>query len=157
LVPPAALRQANCYYSSSDAAFADRYDAYDRYDQALRGMVSFDGGWRIYSSGPGISVRLILCCFLSLRQQKSALVVDPAIPPSLDGLRVELEMAGHSFEVMYRVGSAGCGPAKVELNGAEICFTRGENLYRTGAAEVPMATVLDRLTDGMNRLSIELG
>jgi hypothetical protein len=62
------------------------------------------------------------------------------IPPSLSGLRVELEMAGHSFEAMYRVGSAGCGPSKVELNGAEICFTRGENLYRTGAAEVPMAT-----------------
>jgi 1,2-beta-oligoglucan phosphorylase len=157
LVPPATLRQANCYYSSSDAAFADRYDAYDRYDQAMRGMVPFDGGWRIYSSGPGISVRLILCCFLGLRQEKSALVIDPAIPPSLDGLRVELEMAGHSFEVMYRVGSAGCGPAKVELDGAEICFTRGGNLYRTGAAEVPMATVLERLTDGMNRLSIELG
>jgi len=157
LVPPATLRQANCYYSSSDAAFADRYDAYDRYDQAVRGMVPLDGGWRIYSSGAGIGIRLILCCFLGLRQEKSALVLDPAIPPSLDGLRVELEMAGRSFEVTYHVGSAGCGPIKVKLNGAELCFTRGENPYRTGAAEVPMAMVLNRLTDGMNRLSIELG
>ena len=158
LVPPATLRQANCYYSSSDAAFADRYDAYDRYDQVMRGMVPLDGGWRIYSSGAGISIRLILCCFLGLRQERSALVLDPAIPPSLDGLRVELEMAGHSFEVTYHVGSAGCGPIKRE---AEWCralhFTRGENPYRTGAAEVPMAMVLNRLTDGMNRLSIELG
>ena len=81
LVPPATLRQANCYYSSSDAAFADRYDAYDRYDQAMRGMVPLDGGWRIYSSGAGIGIRLILCCFLGLRQEKSALVLDPAIPP----------------------------------------------------------------------------
>ena len=70
LVPPATLRQANCYYSSSDAAFADRYDAYDRYDQVMRGMVPLDGGWRIYSSGAGISIRLILCCFLGLRQEK---------------------------------------------------------------------------------------
>ena len=157
LVPPATLRQANCYYSSSDAAFADRYDAYDRYDQVMRGMVPLDGGWRIYSSGPGISIRLILCCFLGLRQERSALVLDPAIPPSLDGLRVELEMAGHSFEVTYRVEGTGCGPLSVRLNGADLHFTRGENPYRIGAAEVPMAMVLNRLTDGMNRLSIELG
>jgi 1,2-beta-oligoglucan phosphorylase len=157
LVPAATLRQANCYYSSSDAALADRYDAFDRYDQVMRGMVPLDGGWRIYSSGPGISIRLLLCCFLGLRQEKSALVLDPAIPPSLDGLRIELEMAGRSFEVIYHVGSAGCGPIKVKLNGAELCFTRGENPYRTGAAEVPMAMVLNGLTDGTNRLSIELG
>jgi 1,2-beta-oligoglucan phosphorylase len=157
LVPPATLRQANCYYSSSDAAFADRYDAYDRYDQAIRGNVPLDGGWRIYSSGAGIGMRLILCCFLGLQQEKSALVLDPVIPPGLDGLRVKLEMAGHSFEVTYHVGSTGCGPIKVKLNGADLQFTRGENPYRTGAAEVPMAMVLERLTNGMNRLSIELG
>ena len=29
-VPAATLRQANCYYSSSDAAFMDRYEAYAR-------------------------------------------------------------------------------------------------------------------------------
>jgi 1,2-beta-oligoglucan phosphorylase len=121
------------------------------------GNVPLDGGWRIYSSGAGIGTRLILCCFLGLRQEKSALVIDPAIPPSLSGLRVELEMAGHSFEVTYRVESVGCGPTVVNLNGAHLHFTRGENPYRTGAAEVPMAMVLNRLTAGMNRLSIQLG
>jgi 1,2-beta-oligoglucan phosphorylase len=154
-VPHATLRQANCYYSSSDAAFADRYDAYDRYVQAMRGMVPLDGGWRTYSSGAGISTRLILCCFLGLRQEKSALVLDPAIPRSLDGLRVELKMANH--EVTYHVGRVGYGPIRVTLNGADLCFTRGENTYRTGATVVSMAMVLERLMDGMNRLSIELG
>jgi hypothetical protein len=62
-----------------------------------------------YSSGAGIGIRLILCCFLGLRQEKSALVLDPATPPSLDGLRVELEMARHFFEVTYRVESVGSG------------------------------------------------
>jgi cellobiose phosphorylase len=157
LLPSAALRQANCYYSSSDAAFADRYDAYDRYDQAMRGMVPLDGGWRIYSSGAGIVIRLILCCFLGLREEKSALVVDPAIPPSLDGLRVELQIAGRSFEVAYHVESVGCGPISVNLNGADLQFTRGENTYRSGAAEIPMAMVRERLRDGVNQLSIELG
>jgi hypothetical protein len=65
--------------------------------------------------------------------------------------------AGHSFEVTYRVEGTGCGPLSVRLNGADLHFTRGENPYRIGAAEVPMAMVLNRLTDGMNRLSIELG
>ena len=68
-----------------------------------------------------------------------------------------MELAGHSFEVTYHVRSAGCGPIAVNLNGVDLCFTRGENPYRTGAAEVPMAMVRERLTNGANRLSIELG
>ena len=103
-----------------------------------------------------MSVSLILRCFLGLRQEKRALVLDPAIPPSLDGLRVELEMLDRPFEVTYRIGSAGCGAVRVNLNGVDLRFTRGENPYRTGAAEVPMAMVLERLRAGVNRLSIEL-
>jgi len=99
LTPSAKPRQANCYYTSSDAAFADRYEAYDHYIGAMRGCVPTEGGWRIYSSGPGVAVHLILCCFLGLRQEKSALVLDPAIPPRLNGLRVEVELFGFPFEV----------------------------------------------------------
>ena len=33
IVPAATLRQANCYYSSSDAAFADRYQAGAEYER----------------------------------------------------------------------------------------------------------------------------
>ena len=67
LVPSATLRQANCYYSSSDAAFSDRYEAFDDYDKVKRGEIPLEGGWRVYSSGAGIGVRLILQCFLGLR------------------------------------------------------------------------------------------
>ena len=139
LVSAATLRQANCYYSSSDAAFADRYEAYEEYDRAMRGAVPLDGGWRIYSSGAGIGFNLILRCFLGLRQEKSTLVLDPVIPHALDGLRAELEIFGHAFEVTYRVENTGSGPTAVQLNGADLRFTRGENPYRVGAAEVPMA------------------
>jgi 1,2-beta-oligoglucan phosphorylase len=55
VVPAAALRQANCYYSSSDAAFADRYEAMAHYDRVKTGEVALEGGWRIYSSGAGIA------------------------------------------------------------------------------------------------------
>ena len=92
-VPAATRRQANCYYSSSDAAFADRYQAYAEYGRALAGEIPLDGGWRIYSSGAGIATALILRCFLGLRLEPSQLVIDPAIPKRLDGLRAELELA----------------------------------------------------------------
>ena len=59
IVRTAAPRQANCYYSSSDAAFADRYEALARYGEIKSGGVALEGGWRVYSSGAGIATRLI--------------------------------------------------------------------------------------------------
>ncbi|RYD46227.1 MAG: hypothetical protein EOP85_07870, partial [Verrucomicrobiaceae bacterium] len=106
-VPPATLRQANCYYSSSDAAFSDRYEAFQGYDRVKRGEVPLEGGWRVYSSGAGISVRLILQCFLGIREEKSSLVLDPLIPAALDGLKAGLTLAGRRIEVTYRVSSKG--------------------------------------------------
>ncbi len=58
VVPAAQLRQANCYYSSSDAAFLDRYQALAEYEKVKTGEIAFEGGWRVYSSGAGIALRL---------------------------------------------------------------------------------------------------
>jgi len=157
LVPPASLRQANCYYSSSDATFGDRYEASAQYDRVIRGEIPLEGGWRVYSSGAGIGMSLILRCFLGLRPQQTVLVIDPVIPASLDGMRIEITVADHAFEVTYRIVGAGCGPSRVNLNGADLPFSRGENPYRLGAAEVPMTAIRDHLTDGVNRLMIGLG
>jgi cellobiose phosphorylase len=156
LAPSAALRQANCYYSSSDTAFADRYEAYEHYDLAMRGIVPTEGGWRVYSSGPGVAVRLILCCFLGLRQEKTALVLDPAIPPSLDGLRVDVELFGFPFEVTYCVARVGCGPKSAQLNGSDLSFARLDNPYRPGGVEIPIRDVLNKVAEGVNRLSIQI-
>ncbi|HNR11987.1 MAG TPA: hypothetical protein PKM59_01595 [Thermodesulfobacteriota bacterium] len=155
--PGAAVRQANCYYSSSDAAFADRYHAFSEYGRMKQGSIPFDGGWRVYSSGAGIAVRLILQCFLGLRREASAFVVDPVIPPSLDGMRAELELANHRFEVIYHIGDDGCGASRVNLNGSELPFIRRVNPYRTGAAEISLATMKKVLTKGVNRLVVEIG
>jgi hypothetical protein len=72
-------------------------------------------------------------------------------------LRAELEIAGRVFEVIYRIEGAGCGPTAVNLNGADLPFSRGANPYRMGAAEVPMEAVLARLIEGVNRLRIQVG
>ena len=156
-VPAATPRQANCYYSSSDAAFADRYEADRDYDRALRGEIPLDGGWRVYSSGAGIGLGLILRCLLGLRLERGRVVIDPVMPTGLDGLEAALELDGRALEVTYRVGAAGCGPTAVTLNEVPLDFLRGASPYRTGAAEIPLGVFRAGSIPGVNRLGVELG
>jgi 1,2-beta-oligoglucan phosphorylase len=156
-VPMSDRRQANCYYSSSDAAFADRYEAQNRYDDIARGRVALDGGWRIYSSGPGIAIGLLVGHFLGIRQEASTLIVDPVLPSRLDGLRSTLTVAQHEVDLLLQVGPRGHGPLQMDLNDRPLPFTRGANPYRTGAAEVPMESLRAALQAGVNRLVVRLG
>ncbi len=156
-VPSASLRQANCYFSSSDAAFADRYEAERDYARVARCEVALDGGWRVYSSGPGIALALIVGRFLGLRRGHDQLVLDPVIAPALSGLVAHLPLAGVKVEIEYRLGPRGCGPLALTLDGAPLPFTRGANPYRTGAAEVAMADLRPRLLAGARRLVITTG
>src|SRR5205823_2622030 len=73
VVPTATLRQANCYYSSSDAAFDDRYQASAEYERIKRGTIDLDGGWRVYSSGAGIALGLIVRRLLGLSCESQGL------------------------------------------------------------------------------------
>ncbi|HEX6794749.1 MAG TPA: cellobiose phosphorylase [Casimicrobiaceae bacterium] len=59
-VPNAAPRQRNAYFSSSDAAFRDRYEASAEWWRKRAGIVDVEGGWRVYSSGPGLYANLLL-------------------------------------------------------------------------------------------------
>jgi 1,2-beta-oligoglucan phosphorylase len=156
-IPAARLRQANCYYSSSDARFADRYQAEAQYDRLMRGEIPLDGGWRVYSSGAGIGMGLILRCLLGLRVERARLVVDPVIPAGLDGLEVETVLLGHSLRVLYRIRASGCGPTALTLNGLALDFERADSPYRSGAAEVRLDHVVGLLGPGPNRLEIDLG
>ena len=156
LVATATPRQANCYYSSSDAAFKDRYQAFDEYERVKNGTVALEGGWRVYSSGAGIGVRLIMQCFLGLRVETSAIILDPVIPLALSGLKATLVLVGHSITVIYQIKSVGCGPTSVEINGEKIQFTREANPYRTGAIRITMDSFIRQLTgDDVMTISIE--
>lgn len=157
IVPRATLRQANCYYSSSDAAFEDRYQASAQYDRIKLGTVGLDGGWRVYSSGAGIALGLIVRRFLGLNLEAHALSLDPVIPAALSGLRVELEFCGKPLEIAYEIKGAGCGVTAVELNGTALTFAREPNPYRTGAAVVPIADLRNGLGQRQNVLRIAVG
>ena len=138
VVPSARPRQANCYYSSSDAEFADRYEASARYDAVKTGEVAFEGGWRVYSSGAGIAHRLIHERFLGIERRRSSLVVDPVLPVSLDGLEADVTLCGRRIKVRYRTGRKGAGPVAISLDGQPLAFERVDNPYRRGAAKLSL-------------------
>lgn len=152
-VPGAAPRQANCYYSSSDAAFADRYEASSGYARIAAGTVALEGGWRIYSSGPGIALNLVLRRFVGIGCESDAVVIDPVLPPALDGLIVQTELLGQALQVRYRVGPRGCGVRALTLDGRPLDFVCRPNPHRQGAAVVPRPA----FGGAMRELLIEIG
>ncbi|WP_353706914.1 hypothetical protein ABRQ22_12110 [Cellulosimicrobium sp. ES-005] len=106
----AAPRQRNAYFSSSDADFPDRQSFARDFDRLRDGTVGVRGGWRVYSSGPGIYLRQLVQGVLGLTERSGssgALVVDPVLPAAADGLAVDLELAGRTRRVVYRVVEPG--------------------------------------------------
>jgi cellobiose phosphorylase len=151
-LPSADLRQANCYFSSSDAAFPDRYAASRDYAQALDGRCRLDGGWRVYSSGPGLAIAILIRHLLGWQLQARWVDLDPVLPAALDGLEVELWLGDSSLRLHYRVGALGHGVTALRLDGRELPFERQQNPYRTGAARLPCA-----LLQGGRLLEVQLG
>ena len=86
-LPHASPRQRNTYFSSSDAAFHDRYQAAADWERVKAGEIAVDGGWRIYSSGPGLYTRSFVENILGFkrrfgRRQRKPLL--PAVHASVD-------------------------------------------------------------------------
>ena len=152
-VPNARLRQANCYTSSSDAVFADRYEATERYDAVRSGAVNVEAGWRVYSSGAGIAVRLVRERLLGLRLRHASLGIDPVLPRALDGLKARVMLHGRAVALRYRVGPRGHGPVAITCNGRALDLEREPHPYRTGGVVMP----LHELRSGENEIEIELG
>jgi 1,2-beta-oligoglucan phosphorylase len=81
-LPRATLRQRNAYFSSSDAAFRDRYQASDEWARVKADTISVDGGWRIYSSGPGVYTNILIQGALGVRRYFGERIVKPCLPAS---------------------------------------------------------------------------
>ncbi|HET6439265.1 MAG TPA: hypothetical protein VFG59_14445 [Anaeromyxobacter sp.] len=146
-LPQAGLRQSNCYFSSSDAAFPDRYEAEERYREVAAGTIPLDGGWRVYSSGPGIALSLVVTRLLGIRRCGNELVVDPVIAPELGGLRAEVSLMGRRVEVECSAGDRGYAPRAVFLNERPLPFSRMANPYRTGGVAIPVVAWNAQLRD----------
>jgi cellobiose phosphorylase len=156
VVPQGDLRQSNCYYSSSDVAFRSRYDADALYAEVVAGKTPLKGGWRVYSSGPGIYVALVVSRLLGVRSENGQLIIDPVLASSLDGLRASMLFHGRPVTFVYRVRGPGFGPTAISINGLAASFEREHNRYRQGGAVFALPRLLTMLDAQENSVEIEI-
>lgn len=133
-VPNAELRQSNSYFSSSDGKFADRYEAQERFAELRDGSVPVKGGWRIYSSGPGIYMNQLISNVLGIREDGGDLIIDPVLPAELDGTRFDFEYGGAPVTFVYHCTQGDL--RSVSVNGQEVQTERLANPYRLGGLRV---------------------
>ncbi|SFT02170.1 GH36-type glycosyl hydrolase domain-containing protein [Paenibacillus sp. BC26] len=153
VVPNAEIRQSNAYFSSSDGKFNDRYEAQERFEELRQGKVQVKGGWRVYSSGPGIYMNQLISNCLGIRQEGGDLVIDPVLPNHLNGLRFEFRLMDQPIRFVYHLDGGGA-ERRVTLNGAEVSLQPTANRYRQGGVRVNRETLLAGLRSEQNVIEI---
>ncbi|WP_340025398.1 cellobiose phosphorylase [Paenibacillus sp. FSL K6-1096] len=141
-VPNAQLRQSNMYFSSSDGDFPDRYSYQENFDQLRDGSVEVKGGWRLYSSGPGIYLNQLISAILGIRFSEDALVIDPVLPASLDGLRFTYTCFGRKLTFVYHIGADAARTPELQAGGAAVAGQVLSNPYRPGAVSLTKEQLL---------------
>jgi CRISPR-associated protein Csx3 len=114
------------------------------------------GGWRLYSSGPGLYLRAIRAALLGVRESFGDVVFDPVLPRRLDGLVAHLTLCERPVEMRYRVRNAVYGASRITVNGAPVPLeVRESNPYRAGGWRVP-AAALPLSPTARNVIDVEL-
>lgn len=153
-VPHALPRQANLYFSSSDAQVHDRYEAAERYPEIVEGKVPVAGGWRLYSSGPGIFCHLVRSRILGIRRHYDRLTIDPVLPSSLPELTASLFWEDHDLRVIFR-HDAPASETTIILNGTLLeSAACPDNPYRANGRSLDGTTFRRLLVPGTNLLEI---
>jgi CRISPR-associated protein Csx3 len=123
----------------------------------MAGTMPLEGGWRVYSSGPGIFLRLVVENLLGVRRRGDRLEIDPVLAPDLDRLQARIPCDGIPLDLTFRVGPRGVGPVALRLNGMALLSTPLANPYRPAGVCVDMDLVRSLLqTSGGNHLEIEV-
>lgn len=150
-------RQANAYFSSSDADVTSRYEAAERYDEIVSGKIGVHGGWRIYSSGPGIFLNLVLTRMIGIRRHYGHVIIDPVLPKELDGLEAMIPWQEKWLKVRFKVRNSNHSPSRVRLNGCELMSAKlTDNPYRQGGWMIDVAAFEALLGTERNSLEIAL-
>ena len=156
VVPNAAPRQSNVYFSSSDADFSDRHEAARRWSELRDGRVPVRGGWRLYSSGPGLFLHKIRACLLGVRESFDEVIFDPVLPRRLDGLVAEITLCGRPVTLSFHVHASSHSPEFITVNTHRLDGQSAPNPYRKGGLRVAAALLSAHLTAGPNRIEIQL-
>ncbi|MDG5472675.1 cellobiose phosphorylase [Jeotgalibacillus sp. ET6] len=151
VVPNAEKRQSNAYFSSSDGKFATRYAAQERFEELRNGDVPVKGGWRIYSSGPGIYMNQLISNALGLRHEGDFLLIDPVLPSSLDGLEFTYHLFDRPVTIRYHLSKE---KSAITVNGSQLKYEAPSNRYRQNGYKVNKQDVMNVLTPGSNLIEI---
>jgi 1,2-beta-oligoglucan phosphorylase len=150
------IRQANCYYSSSDVAFKSRYEADELYDKIMTGNVTLRGGWRVYSSGPGIYIGMIISKLLGLRVESDHVILDPVMPFAFSGLSVSMKFLSHEVTFRYIIEKGNHSPQSVFINKRPVEFIKEANPYRDGGAKIRKDVFMRMMDQASNVIEITL-
>ncbi|MFL2124328.1 GH36-type glycosyl hydrolase domain-containing protein [Marinilactibacillus psychrotolerans] len=152
VVENAELRQSNTYFSSSDADFSDRYEAQEQFDLVKKGEVRVKGGWRIYSSGPGIYMNQLVSNALGIRIQDKNLVLDPVLTKEMDGLAVEYYYDDKPLIIKYHYNEQ--SQLSVRVNNQEVTHKIIENPYRNAGVRLDDSDLINHLNQESNIIDV---
>ncbi|WP_188496522.1 GH36-type glycosyl hydrolase domain-containing protein [Pullulanibacillus pueri] len=150
-VPNAEVRQSNTYFSSSDGKFDTRYDAQEHFEQLRQGEVAVKGGWRIYSSGPGIYMNQLISNVLGIRMDSEQLVIDPVLPHSLDGLEFQFKILNTPITFCYHLNHKN---KDIVINGKQVSKAPVRNKYRQGGFVIEKDNLKELLRSKNNKVDI---
>jgi len=137
VVPNAQPRQANLYFTSSDAQVYDRYEAAQRMGELKQGKVGALAGWRLYSSGPGIYIALVIQRLFGIRRSHGSVTIDPVLPRSMDGVELRLDWNRKRVRWTYHVIDNAFAPRRILVNGKPLLdVRRAQQPYREGGLAV---------------------
>ncbi|MGO4936338.1 GH36-type glycosyl hydrolase domain-containing protein [Fundicoccus sp. Sow4_H7] len=150
-VPNALTRQSNAYFSSSDGQFNDRYQAQENFKKLQTGEVAVMGGWRIYSSGPGIYLNQLISNVLGIRTLNNGLVIDPVLATEFDGLSMRFAFADKPVNFTFHATE---GDLEVKVNGEVPTTEKLENPYRSGGLYLTQEVLATALSSDNNQIDI---
>ena len=121
------------YFSSSEGAFDDRYEYARDFHLLKTGDIPVKGGWRLYSSGPGIYLHQLISNILGIRFSQKGLILDPVITDQLVDCTLDYDNAWKLL-VSVRL-AAQCTDARVNVV-VEGLFEKYPSVEALAAADV---------------------
>lgn len=141
-VPNALPRQSNVYFSSSDGCYNDRYDYAAGFHRLREGEISVMGGWRLYSSGPGIYIARVITNLLGLRYTAEGVILDPVLPENMDGLSFNTSLWECPVTIYYHMLSD-YESVRIVVDDKEITADTMHNRYRKSGILLGKKAFLD--------------
>lgn len=119
-------RQANVYFSSSDGNFKTRYEAQANFDKLKSGEVGVKGGWRLYSSGPGIFTNQVITNLAGFKKNADGLLIQPIFPEGVKEFSFDLNTEGERTHIIIRKAT----DSFVSIDDVPVQTEKHQNIYK---------------------------